>query len=234
MSKPLFTIIIPLYNKEQYIVRTINCVINQTVTDFELLIIDDGSTDNSLALVRSFKDDRLRAIQQENGGVSKARNRGILEAKGKYISFIDADDEWTNDFLETCCNLFKKFPQAKVVSPSYQMKYVNKLVHPRWRSVSLDTDSLVNDFFEMATAPCWVVHSSCVAVEADAIRGLDHLFAENEKVYEDYDMWIRLGAKYRVAHSPKICTTYNRVTETNARTTTRIIYSEAFMKTIDT
>ena len=91
----------------------------------------------------------------------------------------------------------------------------------------------VEDFFEMATAPCWIMTSSCVAVETESIRSLDYLFAENERVYEDYDMWLRLGARFPVAHSPKICGAYNRVTETNARKNNKIVYSQTFMNTIN-
>ncbi len=233
MNSPLFTIIIPLYNKEKYINKAIECVLHQTLDDFELIIIDDGSTDNSLSIANSFSDKRIKVIHQENGGVSKARNNGICRATGKYLSFLDADDEWMDDFLYTCYTLFNDFPEAKVVCPSYQMKYSKRVVNPIWRSVSTDTDCLVNDFFEMATAPCWIMTSSCVAVEAEAIRSLEYLFAENERVYEDYDMWLRLGAKFPVAHSPKICGIYNRVSETNARKVNKVVYSETFMNTID-
>ena len=233
MTNMLFTIVIPLYNKEKYIRQTVDCVLSQTIEDYELLIIDDGSTDGSLEIVSGIVDPRIRIIHQENGGVSKARNRGIREAKGKYITFLDADDVWTTDFLETCLSLFQQFPDAKVVCPSYQMKYENRIVNPTWRSVSPTAPCLVEDFFEMATAPCWIMTSSCVAVEANAIRSLDYLFAENEWVYEDYDMWLRLGARFPVAHSPKICGVYNRVTDSNARNNNKIIYSQTFMKTIN-
>ena len=232
MSEPLFTVVIPLFNKGKYIETTVGCVLRQTVADFELLVVDDGSVDEGPAIVRRIRDPRLRVIRQENGGVSKARNRGIGEARGKYIAFLDADDEWTEDFLETCLDLFREFPEAKAVCPSYQMKYEKKTVVPRWRSVLPDRPCLVEDFFEMGTAPCWVMNSSCIAVEARALRSLDVLFPENERVWEDYDLWLRLGARYPVAHSPKVCAAYVRQTEGNARETNKIIYSQALMDTI--
>lgn len=233
MCKPLFSIIIPLYNKEKYIKDTINCVLQQTIANFELLIIDDGSTDNSVEIVKKFLDGRIKIIHQKNSGVSAARNNGIRQAKGKYITFLDADDEWTNNFLETCLKLFHDFPTARMVCPSYQMKYEKKIITPHWRSVSRFKSSLVTDFFEMATAPCWIMTSSCVAIDKEVFKHLDYLFAEDEKVYEDLDMWLRLGANYPVAHSPQICSIYNRITESNARKNTLIVYSKHFMQTLD-
>ncbi|MCX6184716.1 MAG: glycosyltransferase family A protein, partial [Flavobacterium sp.] len=89
-----FSVIIPVYNKEQFLVHTINSVLNQSFTDFELLLIDDGSTDSSPALLNQFTDERIKLISQNNQGVSAARNLGIKEAKAPYIAFLDADDLW--------------------------------------------------------------------------------------------------------------------------------------------
>lgn len=89
---PYLSVIIPLYNKEKQIKRTVDSVLNQTYSDFELIIINDGSTDASLEIVNQIKDDRIRIISQPNAGVSFARNRGISEALGEYIFFLDADD----------------------------------------------------------------------------------------------------------------------------------------------
>lgn len=233
MNEPTFSIIIPLRNKEKYVRDTISSVLGQTFSDYELLIIDDGSTDRSIEIVESFKDERINLIRQNNMGASAARNRGIRMAKGKYISFIDADDYWTADFLETVLGLFEKYPEAKIACPSYQMKYYKRYVSPQFRSVSHDEDCLMSDAFEMASAPCWIMNSSCVAVEAKTLKEQDYWFAENERVYEDYDLWLRLSAKYPVAHSPKICSIYNRLTDSNARKVRAVVYSQTFMNTID-
>lgn len=94
------SIIIPLYNKEKCISATIKSVLVQTYKDFELIVVDDGSTDGSAEVVKSFNDERIRYIQKVNGGVSSARNRGVIEAKGDWILFLDADDTLESRCLE--------------------------------------------------------------------------------------------------------------------------------------
>lgn len=234
-SMPKFSVIIPLYNKEQYIKNTIDCVLSQTVTDFELIVIDDGSTDNGQAVVKSINDSRIKLIQQRNAGVSSARNHGIREATGKYICFLDADDLWTKDFLETAESLFLKFPEAEMACPSYQVAYKEKIVHPVWRSVNTEEDSYVIDFYEMATASFWVCNSSCAVIKHEVLQKMERWFPEGETVYEDFDFWIRLGSICRVAHSNKICAIYQRETVTNARKTHvhKIVYSASYMRTLD-
>lgn len=235
MSQKLFSVIIPLYNKEQYIKNTVNYVLSQTISDFELIIIDDGSTDYGPQIISSIKDSRIKLIRQSNAGVSAARNRGIREAIGKYICFLDADDVWSRDFLQTAKSLFDKFPDAGMVCPSYQVTYGNRIVHPKWRSVMLDRDSYVNDFYEMATAPFWVCNSSCVAIKKEILLKMEYWFPESETFYEDFDFWIRLGTVCKVAHSNKICATYQRATSNNARErhTNIIVYSVGYMNTLN-
>lgn len=235
MEKKLFSVIIPLYNKRDNIEHTLTTVLSQTLSDFEVIVIDDGSTDGGGELVSKFTDERVRLIAQENKGVSAARNHGVREALGKYVAFLDADDEWTEDFLSECLRLFEKYPQAKMVSPSYQVRYAKKIVVPQWKSNSLDEeDCLLGDFFEMATGAFWTTNSSCVAIEKSVFSALDRWFPEEERVYEDFDMWIRIGAKYPVAHSNKICATYNRVTPNNAREIYRkkVIFSSTYFNTL--
>ena len=88
------SVVIPLYNKENAIVKTLQSVFDQTISDFEVVVVDDGSTDNSLEVVRAIRDARIRVIHKENGGVSSARNVGIKAAKGQYVALLDGDDLW--------------------------------------------------------------------------------------------------------------------------------------------
>lgn len=111
-----FSVIIPLYNKVHTIVRTINSVLSQVYTDFELIIIDDGSTDGSKEIIfKNFSDERISVYTQKNSGVSASRNRGVSIAKGKYIAFLDADDEWMPYYLQTVSDEIKKFPHAGLI-----------------------------------------------------------------------------------------------------------------------
>lgn len=231
----LFSVIIPLYNKEKYIKTTINHVLAQTVDSLEVIIVDDGSTDDGIEVVRNIHDARVKIIQQKNAGVSAARNHGISEANGTYICFLDADDIWEKDFLQTVKELFDKFPEAGMVCPSYQVSYGDRVVHPVWKSVDLERDSYVKDFYEMATAPFWICNSSCAAVRRETLHEMKKWFPEGETVYEDFDFWMRLGAMCKVAHSNKVCVTYQRGTSDNARKAHKhkVVYSNSYMKTLD-
>ena len=105
---PQVSVVIPLYNKAPYIDRALRSVLAQTFQDFEVIIVDDGSTDGGAKIVKSTTDKRIKLIQQKNSGVSAARNRGIQESKSKLIAFLDADDEWKSRFLEVILRLRKK------------------------------------------------------------------------------------------------------------------------------
>ena len=120
-----FSVVIPLYNKEHYIEATIRSVLNQTCRDFEVLVVDDGSRDNSLALARKFESDRVRIIPQENQGVSVARNTGIRNARGEFICFLDADDEWRPDYLATIDDLTVKYPESAIFVTAYAVNMGN-------------------------------------------------------------------------------------------------------------
>jgi glycosyltransferase involved in cell wall biosynthesis len=109
---PAATIIIPLYNKRSYIGRALDSVLHQSFQDFEIIVVDDGSTDNGAEVVKSYDDPRIRLIRQENKGVSVARNTGADRATADFIAFLDADDEWMPRQLETVSGLRKKFPDA--------------------------------------------------------------------------------------------------------------------------
>lgn len=109
----MISVIIPLYNKAHTIVNTLNTVFNQTYQDFEIVIVNDGSTDNGVEIIgQHFNDQRLKIIHQKNAGVSAARNRGIDESHGKYIAFLDGDDEWHPEYLSTMYELIMEYPHA--------------------------------------------------------------------------------------------------------------------------
>jgi hypothetical protein len=120
-----FSVVIPLYNKEHYIEKTIQSVLDQTCTDYEVIVVDDGSKDNSLALARKFESDRVRVIPQENQGVSVARNTGILNANGEFICFLDADDEWRPDYLATVEQLTERYPESAIFVTAYAVNMGN-------------------------------------------------------------------------------------------------------------
>lgn len=234
MDEVLFSVIIPLYNKANSIDSTIHDVLLQTEERFEIIVVDDGSTDEGADIVKAFSDVRIKLIQQNNQGVSAARNAGIAAATGKYISFLDADDNWAPNYLSTTRKLFEKYTHAKIACPSFKVKYNDREVIPTWRGVSTTEDCLVPDFLETAKAGFWIVNSSCISIERNALLTMEPLFPVGESVYEDFDLWLRLGITFPMAHSNKICATYNRITDKNARIshTDKVVYSKTYMTTL--
>ena len=112
-DNPKISVVIPLYNKAHTIVHTLSTVMRQNYADYEVIIVDDGSTDNGVQLIlEHFKDPRIRIVSQENAGVSVARNRGVDEAKGEWVAFLDGDDEWHPDYLSTMVNLIDSHSDA--------------------------------------------------------------------------------------------------------------------------
>lgn len=122
----MFSIVIPLYNKAHTIIRTLNSVFNQTFKDFEIIIINDGSTDDGVDVVKKFtKDSRIKIINQSNQGVSAARNNGVSHAKYEYIAFLDGDDEWFPQYLSKINAAVESFPAAGMICCAGYMKDMN-------------------------------------------------------------------------------------------------------------
>ncbi len=114
MNSPYFSVIIPTYNRESFLFLATNSVLNQSFQDFELIIVDDGSTDNTKELLKSLKDPRIKIFYQDNKGVSSARNKGISESFGEFICFLDSDDQFNNSKLEKAKEVIDKNPDIKV------------------------------------------------------------------------------------------------------------------------
>ena len=115
MQNPLFSVIIPLYNKELIIEHTIRSVLSQSFTNFEVIIVNDGSTDHGMDIVYTIIDPRIVLIEQENGGPSKARNTGVRNAKGEWVLFLDADDELFPNALSVFSELILKHSDANII-----------------------------------------------------------------------------------------------------------------------
>ncbi|MBW1727683.1 MAG: glycosyltransferase family 2 protein [Deltaproteobacteria bacterium] len=116
---PQISVIIPLYNKGPYIRRALDSVFSQTFQDYEVIVVDDGSTDDGPDKVKAYNDPRLRLIRQANAGPGAARNRGIKEAKGQYVAFLDADDEWLPEFLLNSITNLQNHPECVLSTCNY-------------------------------------------------------------------------------------------------------------------
>lgn len=209
-QRPRVSIVIPLYNKEATIKRSLRSVLNQNFKDYEIVVVDDGSTDNSFAKVQSINDDKIRVVSQSNSGVAVARNTGINVAKGEYIAFLDADDEWSSDYLSSLVNLTKEFPEASVFASNYQFRNSSKKIIPSiLNHFPFDTKTgILSNYFEVAAIshpPLW---TSAVMVRKDAILSVGG-FPKGVKSGEDLLTWARLAVRYPIAYSKDVNATYN-------------------------
>ena len=202
---PFFSVIIPLYNKEKFIEATLKSVLNQTFIDFEIIIINDGSTDNSSQIIKRFDDPRIRYFFKENEGVSSARNDGIEKAQSNYISFIDADDYWYPDFLEEMFKAIQYYPEQKVFSGAIEIETSKKVI-PASYSISKTNDFEIVNYF-IASSKETVLCTSC-AVFYKSIFEETGTFDIEIKSGQDTDMWIRIGMNYPIVFSWKILARY--------------------------
>ncbi len=195
----MFSIVIPLYNKEQSIRNTILSVLSQSFENYELLIINDGSTDASAGVIKQFEDNRIRLIHKSNGGVSSARNMGIKEAKYKWIAFLDADDLWESDHLLTLSKLINTYPNDRVFCTSYirNTSPIPKVVN--------NSVTVVEDYFKHALTLFFWTSVSCV--HKDVFRRVGY-FLENFSRGEDIELWCRIGRYYRFIKSNLVTATY--------------------------
>ncbi len=120
-AAPRFSVVVPLYNKAKYVARAVRSLRAQAFADFEVIVIDDGSTDTSLAVATEAAkgDTRFRFVFQPNGGVSRARNAAIALARAPWLAFLDADDEWLPTYLQTIAVVTQAHPEAVLVSTDY-------------------------------------------------------------------------------------------------------------------
>jgi len=204
------SVVIPLYNKAPHIQRALQSVLAQTWQDFEVIVIDDGSTDGGGEIIRGISDSRIRLVQQENAGVSAARNRGIKEAQADLIAFLDADDAWKPRFLETILRLREQFPAAGAYATAYELHEPNgKVIQPRYKYIPPSPwEGLIPNYFRSAlgTPPVW---TSAVAVPKGVFKDVGY-FPAGERLGEDGDMWLRIAVKYPIAFSWQIGAAYFR------------------------
>jgi glycosyltransferase involved in cell wall biosynthesis len=187
---PKISVIIPVFNGEKTIKETIDSVLAQTFTDFELLVINDGSQDETLIVLATIKDARLKVFSYPNGGPSICRNRGIEQATGDYISFIDADDLWTPDKLAAQLQALQENPQASVAySFTDWIDENGQRIHQgSYTSVNgnIYARLLLNDFIESGSNPL------ICKTAFDEVG----MFNPTMGYAEDWDMWLRLAARY--------------------------------------
>jgi glycosyltransferase involved in cell wall biosynthesis len=207
------SVIIPLYNKARYIERALDSVLAQTDPEFEIVVVNDGSTDGSEDAVRRRADPRIRLVSQENAGVSAARNRGIAEASGELVAFLDADDEWLPEHLATICRLATDYPGCGVYASAYRavgadgkeeiLAFAGVPRYP-WEGV-------LQNYFRAALT-CDPVWTSAAAAPKSVFETCG-LFPVGFTTGEDTDTWCRIALKFPVALSTRPGAVYHREAE---------------------
>lgn len=199
-KKPFFSIITPLYNKEDYIANTLKSVLNQNFKDFEIIIIDDGSTDDSIKVVSQFKDPRIIKIRQDNKGVSIARNLGIKHAKGDYIALLDADDLWKTDFLDSIYELITIYKDSLLFATGYASFYEGQKINLNSNVIKPNQNELVTNYFERQKNLYASSSFACHKSVFDTIG----MFNEKVNYGEEEDFAIRCFLKHHLAYCKSI------------------------------
>lgn len=204
------SVVIPLYNKELHIKRAIRSVLVQSIQNFEVIVVDDGSTDDSPEVVKGFKDPRIHLIQQENAGVSAARNKGIQESQTDFITFLDADDEWMPNFLETILRLREKYPKAGAYTTAYLMCTANgQLVKPDYKAIPpAPWEGLLPNFFRVVSRTDHPFSASTMGIPKRVFFEIGR-FSVGVWRGEDKDMWGRIALKYLIAFSWNVGAIYH-------------------------
>lgn len=184
----MISVVIPLYNKKSSIKSTIESVLAQSYSDFELLVVDDGSNDGSADVVKSFDDNRIRLISKENGGVSSARNEGIRNAQSEYISFLDADDIWEPTFLKEAARLIEDYPNAAIYGLGLG-KIIGGKRYPAPHFVPDGFRGIVSNLWEHHNTMLSWTSSSTICSRELALKTLAN---EHLTHGEDLDQWLRL------------------------------------------
>jgi glycosyltransferase involved in cell wall biosynthesis len=193
---PKISVIIPAYNGEQTIKETIKSVLSQTLSQFEIIVINDGSQDKTLEVVSSILDPRLKVLSYPNAGVSVSRNRGISQAGGDYVSFLDADDLWTPDKLESQLKALQANPQAAVAYSWTDWIDESGQFLRSGGHISVNGDVyaklLLRDFVESGSNPL---------IRRQALTEVGG-FDKSLNLAADWDMWLRLAARYEFVAVP--------------------------------
>ncbi len=200
---PLISIVVPLYNKEQYICKTLESVLTQTFCDYEILVVNDGSTDNSLERAKEVKSDRIRFLSKPNGGPASARNMGVKNAKGKWVMILDADDLLVPDILQHFAELIQTHPDCHFFCGTHQFHNGGQLTP---YSTKYREGVLKNNFRAWCTERFMPVAGSCIILRSLLLQ---HPFREDLRRYEDAESLFCIMRTARVWTTTRPAMIYN-------------------------
>jgi glycosyltransferase involved in cell wall biosynthesis len=202
---PYFSIVIPVFNKEKFVPKTLESVLGQSFADFEIIIVNDGSTDESEARILEFTDNRIKYFSKKNEGVAVARNFGIEKASSDFICFLDADDYWYPNFLETMHHFIAEFPEQKVFAGAIEIETRDKCIRAHY-SIPKKSDFEIVDFFEASQKEC-VLWTSAICIHKSVFEKTG-TFDTSIKHGEDTELWIRVGLQFPIVFINKILARY--------------------------
>ncbi|MEN9649386.1 MAG: hypothetical protein RL094_353 [Candidatus Parcubacteria bacterium] len=194
----LVSVLIPTYNRKHIIEQAIQSVLNQSFRDFEVIVVDDGSTDGTKEYIESLNLP-ITLISKENGGVASARNEGIKNARGTYIAFLDSDDAWLPDKLKAQVEYFQAHPDIPLVYTDEYIE-VNGEVLPKTRFERADVgDEVKNNFLLSGFVQRTPIHTSAVMLKKSVLDEVGY-FNETLKIHEDSELWNRISMKYKFGY----------------------------------
>ncbi len=201
----LVSVIIPTYNRAGLVGLAIQSVLNQSYQNFEIIVVDDGSSDNSANIVRVINDERIKVFSQKNCGVSAARNKGIELAVSDVVAFLDSDDQWTPKFIETVLRLKDKFPQAGAYVTSYEICDIDGRIHtPDFKAIPpAPWEGIVDNYFKSVALGDPIVSSSTVCVNKSTLAETG-VFPLIKGLGQDQDLWARIAICFPIAFSRDI------------------------------
>ena len=220
-----FSVIIPLYNKAPYVAKAIESVLAQTFSDYELVIVDDGSKDDSARIAAKTIEGRTncRLIHQENAGVSMARNNGVASSHGEYLCFLDADDWWEPTFLEEMSKMIEEYPDAGIYGTNYTI--VNETKHKTRVAKIGVADGFKKGYINYCQAYAKTMYmplfTGAVCIPRQVFDEM-HGFPKGIKLGEDFLLWIHIALKYKVAFINKPLAYYNQDVDATYRGTNHL------------
>lgn len=216
---PFFSVIIPLYNKANFIEACLRSVLNQKFTNFEIIVVNDGSTDESLHVAKRIEDDRIQLVSQKNKGAAAARNYGVDLANSKWIAFLDADDYWKKNHLSNMYSAIENFPNQLVFTCRLSRQFPNnKVILAEYNFKMLHTTLLLPYFANSVKSD--LLNTSGVVVNKEFFNQIGRF---NERIYsgQDTDLFIRIGLATDIVFIPKSSFVYNQNSENNISITPR-------------
>ncbi len=203
---PLVSVVVPAYNSEKTVVETVQSVLQQTLTDFELIVINDGSTDGTLERLRAIADPRLQVLSYDNGGLATARNRGIERATGNFITFIDADDLWTPEKLALQVAALQNSPAAGVA-----YSWTRAMDHSGQLFYEGSSASYSGDVYEPLVRCNFITSGSNVMITRAALTSAG-VFDSTLRYCEDWDYYLRLARDWPFVVVPQYQILYRQTT----------------------